>query len=313
MKIFLSFLKLIRVPNLFIVAITQYALQYLIITPTFHTFAIHPVLNPLQFFLLVLCTLTVAAGGYIINDYYDIEIDQVNKSDRQILGKTISASSGLLIYISSLIIGAAIAILLAYQLSLWNLILIYPLACGVLFSYAKYFKKVALIGNLIVSLFTAFVVLIVFISEFPVIYKLPIIAHSYLLQLGFGFAIFSFLSNLFRELVKDIEDMEGDQLFGAKTAPIIYGVQKSKAIGAMILVILFGYILYFINLDFITKHPYQHIFLGLALFSPLLFLIYQLIKAKVKADYASISKLSKIYMLLGILILFSLMKYPIIQ
>jgi 4-hydroxybenzoate polyprenyltransferase len=294
------------------VALTQYALRYLIITPTFIAHHSSPILNSLQFFLLVLCTLIVAAGGYIINDHYDIEIDRINKIESQILGKTISASKALPIYFSSLILGGAIAILLAYQLNLWNLIFIYPLACGLLYFYARYFKKVALIGNLIVSLFTAFVVLIVFISELPIISQLPDESQTYLLQLGFGFTIFSFLSNLFRELIKDIEDMKGDKLFGAKTAPIVFGIKWTKFICNIVLVLLFSYILYFINQTAITKYANQHIWLGSVLCLPIMLLLFKLFKASNKLDFTSISKLSKVYMLLGIMALFSLIKYPII-
>ena len=312
MKIFLSFLKLIRLPNLLIVALTQYALRYLIIIPSLKINAFSPILNSAQFSLLVLCTLIIAAAGYIINDYYDIEIDRINKNEQQILGNHFTESNATFFYRSMLIFGAAIAILLAYQLNLWKLIYIYPLACGLLYLYARYLKKIAFIGNLIVSSFTAFVVLIVFISEFPIISTLANEDQTYLLQLAYGFTIFSFLSNFFRELIKDIEDMKGDQLFGAKTAPVIFGIPWTKTISSTVLIILFGYSLYFITLSSIEKYAYQYIWLGLIFCLPIIFMIYKLLNAKQKNDYSLISKLSKAYMILGILALFSLIKYPVV-
>ncbi|MEL6987010.1 MAG: UbiA family prenyltransferase, partial [Bacteroidota bacterium] len=157
-----SFLNLIRWKNLLLVAITQYAIRAIILLPCFKSEQILPHLNEWQFLSLVISTLLVAAGGYIINDYYDIEIDKINKPKQVIIGKKITKRMAIFIYSFITVIGLILSITLAIQLDKLILLPIYPTAVLLLFLYARNFKKLALIGNLIVAAFTAGVLLITF-------------------------------------------------------------------------------------------------------------------------------------------------------
>ena len=308
-----SFLKLIRLPNLIIVALTQYCIRLLLLLPAFHFLNQSPNLNSVDFFLLVLCTLCIAAAGYVINDYYDVEIDKINKSEKRVLGKHISLKAGWSIYYSLLILGGALAIYLALKKDFLHLLFIYPLANILLFLYAKYLKKMALLGNITVSLFTAFVVIIVFVPEYKLLTQFADVEQSYLLSMGLGLAVFSFLSNFFREIIKDMEDIKGDLANSARTAPIVFGMTTSKYLAAVLLALLGMAIVFFINANNGSPMlPCPKSVLFILFIAPLLFLLYMLFKAKEKSAFGKISSWAKIYMILGIVLLFSLIKYPIL-
>lgn len=165
----------------------------------------------LHFHLLVFTTVLIAAAGYIINDYFDIKIDRINKPDHVWIGKTISRRNALLIH--QLFSGAGIV--LAFPIG-WKAVLINMFSVGLLWFYASGFKKKPFIGNLVVALLTALV-----IAEIALIYDPGN-------RLIYMYAVFAFFINLIREIIKDMEDIRGDEHHGAKTLPILYGIHKTK-------------------------------------------------------------------------------------
>jgi 4-hydroxybenzoate polyprenyltransferase len=267
-----SLLKLTRFGNLIIIALTQYFTAGFLIA--MHT------LNDVPLFLLSLSTVLIAAGGYIINDYYDVKIDYINKPDRVVIGKKITRRYAILFHI----VLSSIGILLGYYLS-WKIAAINVLSVFLLWVYSNYLKRLPFVGNLTVAFLTGLAVLVV-----DIFYQ----AQSSLVVI---YALFAFFMTLVREIIKDVEDLKGDNSFGCKTLPIIWGIRKTKIfINAIIIV----FVVLVIVLNQVYKalpFKYHMIFL----FLPLLWLSYRLVRADMKKDFTRLSTFCKVIMMLGIL------------
>lgn len=305
----MTFVKLIRWKNLLIVALTQFLLQYLVVAPFHFKYEQLPILDGFHFSLLVLTTVLIAAAGYVVNDICDQEIDAINKPDEKIVGTQISEKAAFQFYYFLIGIGGLLAIYLAWHVERFDWFFIYPIANIMLWAYAKYFKKELVIGNLIVSVFSAGVAGIVL---FPEIFRIDLEDWDYnllfMISLFSGYLFFAFTSSMMREVVKDLEDMEGDKHFGAKTLPIVAGVQKTKIFAA-----IWGMLLMFIFLILIGILVYQNrvvsALIGLVLvLLPLSYSIFQLYLAKAKKDYHAISQLLKFVMLGGLIFIILLVQ-----
>ena len=228
-------LRLVRFPNLVIVVLTQYLLQYAILKPAIHPLGMMPVLPHFEFFLLVLSTVLIAAGGYVINDIEDIEIDKLNKPEKKrIVGRVYSLKTSWLIYWFCTILGFLISLYLAFYVKNIVQLMIYPVAVGLLFAYSRWFKKQVLIGNLVVSFFCAFVAWVVFYAQnLSSIFTIFLKTHWLdSVRLTFmGYAAFAFFSTLFREIVKDIEDAEGDR--AGECSLQIFSIQRAAELGEL--------------------------------------------------------------------------------
>jgi len=266
--------KLIRLPNLAIIGITQLIVaRFLIEGNTFLS-----LLSDYNFHILMSSTLLIASAGYIINDYYDIKIDYVNKPNRVVIGKHIKRRPVLILHsifnFSGIMLGAYLS---------WWIFGVNLVAAFLLWLYSNLLKRTPLWGNLTVSLLTGLSVFMVYLIYFNN------------LELIIMYAIFAFFISLVREIVKDLEDIEGDQKFECRTLPIAIGTSFTKlfiyAINFLFLVVVF----------FATKN--WNIFL--AYFSTLTVILcalcYTIYKADKKSDYAKISKFAKLIMITGIL------------
>ncbi|NNE25791.1 MAG: UbiA family prenyltransferase, partial [Saprospiraceae bacterium] len=226
----------IRPVNLAIVFASQIII-YLAFFEPLSTSGLILFLWPYKIYAFSFVTMGITAGGYLINDYFDFETDQINKKRKHGL-KRIELLGA---YYTIFFIGAGMSFWLAYEFGNLLYALIYLAAQGMLFCYASSLKSTILIGNVIVSLFTAGALWIFFIAEqqaldeFKVIHPGEYEAVRYnLLYIGF----FIFLLNLIREIVKDIEDVYGDKASGLKTLVIAKGVRFSSAIVRLLSVVL---------------------------------------------------------------------------
>lgn len=271
-RFIVSFLRLTRVWNLLILALAQYFTAIMIID-TANVF-------DLRFFLLVVSTVSIAAAGYIINDYYDIKIDLINKPDRVIIGKGITRRYAILYHTLLSLFGVAVGTYLNWKIGLLNFG-----AAFLLWWYSNNLKRQPLVGNMVVSLLTALAIVIV-----DALYKTgdPLI---------FIYGAFAFFITLIREIIKDMEDLKGDDTFGCKTLPIIWGMRKTKS---FIYGVLLAFSITVVLLDvFIVDLP-EYYFLA-CLFTPLLILFYMLVRADTKKDYTKLSTFCKLILLLGVL------------
>lgn len=267
-----SLLKLTRFGNLVIIGITQYFTAAFLVDIT--------TLDDARLFLLSVSTVLIAAAGYIINDYYDVKIDYINKPERVVIGKNIPRRYAILFHVVLSGIGIAIGLLLSWRIAVLNV-----LSAFLLWLYSNNLKRLPFIGNFSVAFLTGLSVWIV-----DLLYR-----HGSALIVIY--ASFAFFMTLVREIIKDMEDLKGDNTFGCKTLPIVCGLRRTKFVIYFILAI-FALTVLLIN-KFYKALPLEYFLIFL--FIPLLILLYRLIRADTTRDFAALSTFCKIIMLLGIL------------
>ena len=307
-----SILRLVRLPNLLIIAFTQYAMRYLIMEPLLPSSSFDLQFGDLQFTLLVFSTMLIAAAGYIINDYFDTQADLINKPKRVVVGVKIHRRIALILHAVMNIMGVGIGVYLAFYIKLPSLSMVFLIATGLLWFYSTNYKRQFLVGNLAVSILTGLVPLMVILFEIPLLnreYGEVMLRNnasfSYLVAWVSAFSFFAFITTLIREIIKDAEDFEGDSAYGMKTVPIVLGtfwtriavvVMIAGTLGTLIFLLL-KYIVFSVDpLDYISL-----IYFALFLALPLILLAIQVLLARDKRGYRRASLLIKLVMLAGIL------------
>lgn len=306
-----SFLKLIRIPNLLIIAITQYIVRWCLIYPILKVQSSYYnlQLTEIQFFLLVLSTTMIAAAGYIINDYFDVRIDKINKPERLLIDKMVKRRVAMGAHMVINIIAVLIAIYVSYSIGVTKLAVIQFMCVTGLWFYSTTLKKQFLIGNIMVALFTALVPAAVALYESLPCYREYIPIDDTFTFKGVwlyvaGVSFFAFITTLLHEIIKDLEHYEGDKEYGYKTMPVVLGKKSSKTIVIIIGIATIAFLSYyqFVELKVNDKLTFYYIIFALQI--PLLFLIYKITKADTKEAFASIGKTTKFIMLMGICYMF---------
>lgn len=299
----MRWLQLIRYPNLIIVAITQF-LFFWFIQNVFAEDHIIPVLGLPNFSLLVLTTLCIAASGYVINDIVDYEIDLVNKPDRMILGESFSIKKAYRFYALIIFIGGLMAFYLAHYVEQLGLFFIYPFAVFLLWWYSKSLKAAPLSGNVVIAFFSAFVPGIVWFAERKGFAALSSTSGVQMRNLFLFYMVFAFFSTVYREIIKDIEDYQGDIDNHCRTIPIVFGIKKARFISHVFANFLLISILYWIISQWNQLGSIFFFLSFILLLLPYFVSLRSLIKAKTKEDYHRTSQLIKLMMILGLLYLF---------
>lgn len=282
------------------VMLTQFALQYKVIVPLAGT---HVLLDGVLFPLFTVVTALVAGSGYIINDIFDYQADKLNKPEKCYIPEFITIKQAWIYYFILVLAGFIIAAYIAVNTQTIFYLGLYPLSVLLLYLYSARFKSTILTGNILVSLFIAGVTGVVFLAQS--LYPGQDLTTAHILtELCVLIMTLSFLLNLMREIVKDLEDMEGDSATGLKTIATGLPAQRIKIwlnaliIFTIILVIIWlwysamaaGFVVRVYFLIFIT--------------APLILMIQKIKAARIKRDYGKISQLSKLIMLAGILSIF---------
>ena len=280
-------------------------MRWSIIKPILEAYEFKLQFSELNFFFLVMATVFITAAGYVINDYFDTKTDMVNRPETVIIGKLMNRRAAILLHIFLNTIGIGLGAYISFYIGIPLLTLVFIFITGLLWFYSTTYKRQFLIGNVIVALLTAIVPLMVILFEIPLLneeYGLLLKElksdFTHLILWVGAFALFAFLLTLIREIIKDVEDYEGDSVYGRQTLPIVLGVLNTKIIIiTFILTTLFSLVyIYFRFLNDIITLVYFALFLIL----PLLFLLYKTIIAENKKDYHRASNLAKIIMLAGI-------------
>jgi len=305
-----SYFKLIRFPNLLFIAFIQYVMRQVVLVPILQTYGFEPESQTAMMSLLIAATVFIAAGGYVLNDYFDIKIDAINKPEKQIVGNTVTRNTAMILHQVLTGIGVICGLALAFWARSFTLGFIFIVVSGLLWFYSASYKRQFMTGNLIVAFLAALTILVVGITQLAflqkefgkLIFETPIPTQIYS-WMG-GFAIFSFLTTWIREIIKDLEDEKGDREMECRTMPIKWGIQKTKTfLYSLIAVTVAG--LFLVNEFFIQFQgtlTIRYIIFGLAL--PFAALIYLIANSKTKADYHQASTLSKVIMLIGVLYCF---------
>lgn len=298
----LPVLRLLRFPNLVVVALTQWLVYYRVLRPAFAAEGITALLTPWKFVEIVLVTLMVTASGYLVNDLQDEDIDAINRPGTNPV-PTIGRDGVTWVYGMILLGGFLVSQLLAYRLGERHLLWLFPVAIGTLSVYSSNVKKVPFLGNLLVATFCAGVPGILILAERAAVARLFAVnadLGASALRVCLIFMLFAFIVTMLRELVKDLEDLEGDRAAGRRTIPILLGVDRSRLLGVVfgmvaILAILLPFVLRWAA--FLTP---PMIGLSALLIVVLLYILFQLTRAREPREYHRLSTYLKVFLLGGL-------------
>ncbi|MBW3470108.1 geranylgeranylglycerol-phosphate geranylgeranyltransferase [Arthrospiribacter ruber] len=274
---FWSLLKISRPANLVILAFAQLMTAYFLVETTRMGV---PVLQDINLYLLVLSTVIIAAAGYMINDYYDVKIDYVNKPEEVIIGKGMKRRMAIFFHTVLNFVGIGIALAVSPRVAIITFV-----SAFLLWLYSNQLKRLPLVGNFTVALLTGASIWIV-----GYYYQ-----QSELLVLTY--AIFAFFLNLIREIIKDIEDRQGDRKHGCKTLPIVIGFRNTKRV---IFLIAIAFVCAILVVTFKINNAQLFYYFGI-LSLLFFFFMYKIYIADRKAHFTQLSMLSKLLMLTGIL------------
>ena len=299
-----AFFKLIRYKNLFFIVLAQCLLQFCIIQPLYYEVNLVPAIDGLHFVLIVIASICIAAAGNVINDYFDINIDLINKPNKLVVNKIVSRRWVIFWHLALNLIGLVCTMYVSLKIGMSSLFIANAVCVLLLFIYSASLKKRLLWGNILVSLLTAWVLMILIIPEYNFFTKQSIeqsAANEKMLRLGILYAGFSFIISLVREVVKDVEDFEGDVKYGCKTMPIVWGINASKIFAGIFIIILAIILLviqiYVVRFGWWVSICYCIIFV----ITPLFIVFKKLLIAQSKDDFGKLSNYIKLVMLTGIL------------
>lgn len=293
----MKYLKLIRYQNLLMLALMQLIFRYGFLKLENIPLA----LADWQYLLLVLATVLLAAGGYVINNIFDQATDHDNKPDNVIVGKSIPESNAYNIYVGLNITGVGIGFYLSNVIEKPGFASIFIMIAAALYFYATSLKQMVLIGNIIVAaLLSCSVIIIGIFDLFPVITpeNQPMMANLFSILLDF--AVFAFMINFIREIVKDLEDVNGDYNQGMSTLPIVLGISRTAKITFGLSFIPILVILVYIN-TYLIPLLYATIYMFLFVLGPLFYFMIKIWTAKKQKEFHNLSLLLKWILFFGIL------------
>ena len=299
----MPWLQLIRWKNLIIIFLTQLLAWWCVILPESPE-----VLNPVNFLLLSLSTMLIAAAGYIINDYFDIKIDAINKPDKVVLEKTIPRKQAIIAHAALNTIALILAGYVAARAHHYEWPLLQAACIILLWFYSTHFKRQYMTGNIVVALLTSFTIITLVVYE-PVIHDLiHLPGNNYSpsplpVLVLLVFAYFAFMLTWMREIVKDMEDLGGDAAGGCATIPVKKGLKYARNFTIM----LSAWVLLPLAVMAVKLYHYGFTALtadtALLLFTLLNWSIFMFMGQAAKQHYHKASRGLKIIMLMGLCLL----------
>lgn len=309
-EIIKPYLQLLRVGNLTFVAILLYVMEKWVATPLLQLEQFGELMPWWVLTLLIVSVVGIAAGGYVINDYFDVKIDRINRPDNLVVTRIISRDTAMNLFYGLTAVGVIAGTVVAWWAHSWTLLFTYVVIPGLLWFYSASYKRMFLIGNLVVAFASAIVPLLVAIANADYLHHLyqnalaysPIVGELYVWT-G-GFAAFAFLLTWVREIVKDIEDIEGDREMECRTLPIVWGNKVAKIIATILLVVIATLIVYILFAVLPFSHewkslPTRYVVFGLIV--PILCSIVLLWAANNRTEYHRVQTIIKFTMFMGML------------
>ena len=299
-----AFIKMIRLPNLIFIVLTQVLFHITVLDTILLPIGIRPTIDGWNFILLSVASVLIAAAGYIINDYFDINIDQINKPTANVVDKIVSRRWAMAWHFVLSGFGIILSAWLAWRTGLWYILIGNFICVLLLFGYSVSLKRKLLSGNILISLLIAWVILIICFSQINMPFRsLPGVseASNKIIRIGILYAAFAFISSLIREAIKDIEDLQGDERYGCRTMPIVWGVNAARVYIAVWLIVILALLVilqvYVARFEWWWAMVYSIVFI----IGPFVLIFFQLYKAKDQKDYHRLSNWTKLVMLTGIL------------
>jgi 4-hydroxybenzoate polyprenyltransferase len=303
MKTLLAFFKLIRWPNLVFIIVAQVLFYYCAYLPLKSEQAFDVV----RLVMLVAASTCIAAAGYVINDYFDVQIDIVNKPEKRIINRVVPKRQAILLHLILSGIGIALSIYLGFLEHNFIIPIANFFAVVLLWFYSTHFKRQLLIGNFVIALLTAwvFVVLYFLVASnglFPQQFSsLQNVNARQLFKITLLFAGFAFITTIIREAIKDVEDEQGDRKYKCNTMPIAWGIPASKVyVGVWTVVVLLALAVVVVY-AVLSKWYVAAAYVLFLLIAPTVYFLLNLFKATIKSDFTKLSTIIKLIMLFGIL------------
>lgn len=309
-------MDLVRLPNLLVVAVTMMLMRYSIIRPLLNAMPVTLAGDPqtvttmmfqlgwFDFLILVISTCLLTAAGYVINDYFDIRTDLINRGSI-IVGNTVTRRTAMMYHNILNILGVIGGTYVSARIGYIWLGVFFILITGLLYFYSATYKRQFLLGNIVVAILVGMVPMLVVVYDAAPIYvyysqtALDFPGVGILFFWVGGFALFAFLTTLIREIIKDMEDCEGDRETGRKTLPVRAGFMTCKTVVIFLSFITVG-LLYFVWAVYLNDRI-TFIYLTLLLLIPFLAVIYKVFTGHDKSQFHQASRLMKLIMVAGIL------------
>lgn len=300
-----SIFKLFRISNLFIIVLLQYFLRKFFISPILNSFGLELVLTDFQFILLLIMTISITTAGYVINDYFDLKRDYINRNeDDIIIGKTVKRRMAMALHFVLSGIGIAIGLYLSYIIHVWVLAFLPIFIVGLLWFYSTEYKRQFVIGNLVLAFVGVLPIILTILYE-PALFRAYLsvenraVAVLLFKVIGY-FSLIAFGINLLYALVKDLHDMPGDEATACRTLPIVAGEMASKFTFTIVSVMLIFALFYIQNMQYLNKAYIPLMYIVFTIEIPLILANTMLFLTNKSEKYKHIVRLISIIMIFGV-------------
>ena len=303
-------MRLVRWSNLLFLAALIWLMEKWVAVPILNSAAFGEQMPWYILLLLILATVFIAAGGYVINDYFDVKIDRINRPDEVVVTRSITkpAAMQLSLWLSG--IGIACGLVIAVLLRSVTLGILFVLVPGLLWFYSSSYKRLFMIGNVIIALLAALTPMLVALTNvailqlrYATILPYTTLPHDLYAWLG-GFALFAFLLTWIREIIKDMQDQMGDRELECHSMPVVWGEKWTKIFVSALIVLtiaVIGHLWYHILPFPIGWSSLSTRYIVLGVIIPLLGSLWLLWAAKIPSDYKTCQQVVKYTMLIGML------------
>jgi len=308
-----DYLRLIRWQNLLFLGILVWVMEKWVCVPLLNNIRFYEVLPWWLLWILLLAIVLTAAAGYVINDYFDVKIDRINRPDRLIVTNTVSKEQAIFLYRILAAIGVLLGLLVAWLVRSWQIAMIFLIVPGLLWFYSSSYKRQFLLGNLIIAFASALPPILVaqtnaawLYRHYPDVMPYLTISRDLFLWTG-GFALFAFLTTWIREIIKDLQDQTGDRELECHTLPIVWGELATKIILTFMIAGTAALACYFVFALLPMPHTWGSLstrYLVFGFLVPMACELWLLWAAKIPSDYRHAQLLMKFIMFLGVLFSF---------
>lgn len=317
-----DYLTLVRWQNLLMTAVVLYVMEKWVATPLLCKAYFGEQLPWWLLALLIAGTVLIAAGGYVINDYFDVKIDAINRPDRLIVTRSVSKQQAMRLFQVLTATGIVCGLVVAWVLRSWVVAVIFVFVPGLLWFYSASYKRQMIVGNLIIALVAALCPLLIAVSNVAYlklhygnvnginVLEYISLPRDLYMWIG-GFAAFAFLATLIREIIKDMQDQMGDRELECHSLPVVLGEQPTKIIVTVLLLLLAGAIVWLAWWVIPFPHTWNTLHIRYAVFGllvPIACVLWQLWSARISSEYRTAQAVMKFVMLMGVLYSFVISK-----
>ena len=310
-----DYLTLVRWQNLLMTAVVLYVMEKWVVTPILRAAYFSEQLPWWILVLLIAATVLIAAGGYVINDYFDVKIDAINRPDRLIVTRSVSKDQAMRLFQVLTAAGIVCGLAASWFVRSWVTAVIFVFVPGLLWFYSASYKRQLIIGNLTIALVTSLCPMLIAFSNvayLKILYsnlnginvlEYTTLPHDIYLWVG-GFAAFAFIGTLVREIIKDLQDQMGDRELECHSLPIVWGEFPTKVIITVLLLMMAGALVWLMGWVIPFPHTWQSLhvrYIVLGLLIPVACVVWLLWRARISSDYRVAQSVMKFVLLMGVL------------